>query len=94
MRGPGPETATAYAHISRAAASAKDPAIEDILWFAGQLAQAQRLPVGVHTRPGNGDAGASAVDRRAQWLARIITVRTGEAGDGWLCPMSSYPHDL
>ncbi|MFI2635084.1 transposase [Streptomyces collinus] len=29
-----------------------------------------------------------------QRLARIITVRTGEAGDGWLCPMSSYPHDL
>ena len=32
--------------------------------------------------------------RARQWLERIITVRTGEAGDGWLCPMSSYPHDL
>ncbi len=28
-----------------------------------------------------------------QQMARIITVRTGEAGDGWLCPMSPYPHD-
>ncbi len=26
--------------------------------------------------------------------ARIIMVSTGEAGDGWLWPMSSYPHDL
>ncbi|MFD9331121.1 protein kinase [Streptomyces sp. NPDC060065] len=35
--------------------------------------------------------GAVAAVQRA---ARIITVRTGEVSDGWLCPMSSYPHDL
>src|SRR5687767_13208801 len=29
-----------------------------------------------------------------QRVSRIITVRTGDAGDGWLCPMSSYPHDV
>lgn len=36
--------------------------------------------------------GAPQLGARHQ-MARIITVRTGEAGDGWLCPMSSYPHD-
>lgn len=30
---------------------------------------------------------------QGQRVARIITVSTGDAGDGWLCPMSSYPHD-
>ncbi len=35
--------------------------------------------------------GAAGID---QLMARIITVSTGDAGDGWLCPMSSYPHDL
>ncbi|MFI1932362.1 helix-turn-helix domain-containing protein [Streptomyces sp. NPDC020328] len=32
--------------------------------------------------------------RGGQRLVWIMTVSTGEAGDGWLCPMSSYPHDL
>lgn len=27
-----------------------------------------------------------------QRVSRIITVRTSEADDGWLWPMSSYPH--
>ena len=27
-------------------------------------------------------------------VARIIKVRRGENGEGWLCPMSSYSHDL
>lgn len=30
---------------------------------------------------------------RGQPVERIITVRRGEAGDGWLWPMSRYPHD-
>lgn len=34
-----------------------------------------------------------ALVRADQRLARIITVRSGDAGEGWLCPMSSYPHD-
>lgn len=29
-----------------------------------------------------------------QRIARIITVRIGEASDGWLWPISSYSHDL
>lgn len=37
------------------------------------------------------DGGVVSADQR---MTQIITVRTGEAGDGWLCPMSSYPHDL
>lgn len=36
----------------------------------------------------------AAVMGASQRIARIITVRTGEAGDGWLCPMSLYPHTL
>lgn len=42
--------------------------------------------------PGQGQRVAPR--RVGQQLVRIITVRTGDAGDGWLCPMSSYPHDL
>ena len=40
-------------------------------------------------------AGLSSGARRVQGqrVARIITVSIGDAGDGWLCPMSSYPHD-
>lgn len=38
--------------------------------------------------------GVENLNSGSQLMTRIITVRTGEAGDGWLCPMSSYPHDL
>lgn len=36
---------------------------------------------------------SSCAARLGQRVPRIITVRTGEAGEGWLFPMSSYPHD-
>lgn len=48
------------------------------------------------TGAANGLRGLTPVLRApvGQRMARIITMRTGEAGDGWLRPMSSYPHDL
>ncbi|EFL34024.1 predicted protein [Streptomyces viridochromogenes DSM 40736] len=72
-----------------------------IVWtdsgYAGQLMAWPSLTL---TRSGSGHIPHPGMRRRwtavgaGQLLARIITVRTGEAGDGWLCPMSSYPHDL
>ena len=53
----------------------------------GEHGQVSGRGAGTRSAPG-GDV------ETGQRLERITTVRTGEDSDGWLCPMSSYPHDL